>query len=186
MVSKVTDTFGRLDILVNNAGVYLEAGVFAEDTGLHKTSEEVWDRTLSVNLKGTFLCSRRSVPEMLKQGRGKIINITSIDGIVAERNSYAYCASKAGIIGLTKAMALDLAPKKINVNAIAPGQINTPALVADPKLMKESLRRYLVETPGGRIGQPEEIASATAFLASDESDFMHGSIMVVDGGWLTH
>jgi 3-oxoacyl-[acyl-carrier protein] reductase len=186
MVSKVTAAFGRLDILVNNAGVYLEPGVFADGSDLDKTTDEIWDRTLDVNLKGTFLCSRRSVPEMLRQGKGKIINISSIDGLVAERNSYAYAASKAGVIGLTKALALDLAPKKINVNAIAPGQINTPQLVAFPELMEKSLKLYLARTPSGRIGQPEDIASAAAFLASDESDFMHGSTMVVDGGWLTY
>lgn len=182
MISEVVREFGGLDILVNNAGIYVEGGVFAEDGGLLKTSDDLWDRTIDVNLKGAFLCARRAVPEMLKNGRGRIINISSIDGVIAEPNSVAYCSSKAGMIGLTKALALDLAAKKINVNAIAPGQIDTPAL-ADPFLKEESVKKYLAKTPSKRIGLPEDIAAAAVFLASDESDFATGSVFVIDGGW---
>lgn len=176
MVSEVVRKLGKLDILVNNAGVFIEKT-------LEETSDEIWDTTIGVNLKGAFLCARRCVPEMLKQGRGKIINIASMDAIVAEPNTSAYCASKAGVVGLTTALALELAPKKVNVNAIAPGQIETPLIAGwmnNPDIVKSITSR----TPFGRIGKPEDIAAAAAFLASDESEFVNGAVIVVDGGWI--
>lgn len=176
MVTQVVRKFGKLDILSNNAGIFLEKP-------LEETTDEMWDRVLNTNLKGQFLCARRCVPEMLKQGKGKIINTASIDAIVAEPYASAYCASKAGVAGLTTALALELAPKKINVNAVAPGQIDTPLIahwMKDPEVVKSIISR----TPFGRMGKPEDIAAAEAFLASDESEFINGAIIVVDGGWL--
>lgn len=176
LVSEVVRKLGKLDILVNNAGVFIQKT-------LQETSDEIWDRTIGVNLRGAFLCSRRCVPEMLKQGKGKIINIASIDAIIAEPNTCAYCASKAGVVGLTTALALELAPLKINVNAIAPGQIETPLIAAwmsNPDVVK----RIIARTPFGRIGRPADIAATAAFLASDESEFVNGTVITVDGGWI--
>jgi 3-oxoacyl-[acyl-carrier protein] reductase len=176
MIAETVGRFGRLDILVNNAGIAIETG------GLETVTDEVWDRIIDVNLKGTFLCIRRAVPEMLKRGGGRIINISSIYADVSELNTIAYCASKGGVNALTKALALELAPKGVTVNAIAPGQIET-VQIATPDRRAEVIRRYTAGTPVGRIGQPEDIASAAAYLASDESSFATGSVFVIDGGW---
>ena len=176
MVAKTVSEFGRLDILCNNAGIML-------DGSLLDTTEAMWDETMNINLKSFFLCAKRCVPEMLKQGRGKIINTASTDSFVAEPNVMAYCASKAGIAGLTYALALELAPKKINVNNVAPGAIRTP-LIAE-WLKSEALTKSMLDkTPIGRLGEPEDIAAAVAFLAADESEFINGATIVSDGGWL--
>jgi NAD(P)-dependent dehydrogenase (short-subunit alcohol dehydrogenase family) len=176
LVKATIDAFGKVDILVNNAGIFLEKPLL-------ETTEEEWDRVIDVNLKSVFLCTKRVVPEMLKQGKGKIINISSIDAIVAEPHTCAYCASKGGVSSLTRALALELAPKKINVNAIAPGQIDTPMIakwLKDPEMKKSLIER----TPFGRIGKPEDVAAAAVFLALDETEFINGITLVVDGGWL--
>ena len=175
MVLQAVREFGRLDILANNAGIFVEKAI--EDT-----TDEIWDTVLGTNLKGAFLCSRRCVPEMSKTGKGKIINTASMDGLIAEPNIPAYAVSKAGIIGLTTSLALDLASKKINVNAIAPGQIQTPMIgewLKNPELVKGLVSK----TPLGRLGQPEDVAATAAFLAADESDFITGTVILVDGGW---
>ena len=177
MVSEAVRELGKLDILVNDAGVFITKP-------LEETTDEIWDKTLGVNLKGYFLCARRCVPEFIKQGKGKIINIASIDAFVAELNASAYCASKAGVVGLTTALAFELAPKKINVNAIAPGQIDTP-LIKEWTRNPEIVKSLISATPFRRLGKPEDIAAAAAFLASDESEFVNGAVIVVDGGWLT-
>ncbi len=174
MVSLVLQKFGKLNILVNNAGIWFEKS-------LMDTTEEMWDMTLDIDLKGVFLCTKRCVPEMMRQGGGKIINISSLDAVVAEPNALAYCAAKAGIVGLTQALALELAPKRININAIAPGLIETPMTapwLANPK-MREG---FISRTPIGRVGKPEDIATIVAFLASDESEFINGVLIPVDGG----
>jgi NAD(P)-dependent dehydrogenase (short-subunit alcohol dehydrogenase family) len=176
MIAETVRRFGRLDVLVNNAGIAIETG------GLETVTDQIWDRIMSVNLKGTFLCIRRAVPEMLKNGSGRIINISSIYADVSELNTIAYCASKGGVNALTKALALELAPKGVTVNAIAPGQIET-VQIATPDRRAEVIRRYTAGTPVGRIGQPEDIAAAAAYLASDESSFATGSVFVIDGGW---
>lgn len=178
MVKTTIEKFGKLDILVNNAGVIVMKPIV-------DMTEDDWDRVLDVNLKGVFLCTKRAVPEMLKQGKGKIINITSVAGQVGYANSSAYCASKGGIINLTRELALELSPKKINVNAIGPGVIETAmtkSFLQDPEMRK----MLLGMTPYGRVGQPADIAAAAVFLASDESDFVNGATLFVDGGWLTH
>lgn len=177
MIKAAVDTFKRLDILVNSAGVLYSADL-AHHTG------KIWDETIDINLKGSFLCIQRAVPEMLKQGKGKIINIASIAGQIGFPNSAAYCASKGGIMGMTKALACELAPQKINVNVIAPGDIETPLnahLLRDPVYLKSRID----QTPYGRVGQVSDIAPAAVYLASDESDFACGVILTVDGGLIS-
>jgi NAD(P)-dependent dehydrogenase (short-subunit alcohol dehydrogenase family) len=176
MAKTCLDKFGRVDILVNNAGIY-------RVYNLHEMTEEDWDKIIDVNLKSVFLGSKRVISEMLKQGKGKIVNIASIAGLVGFAQSGAYCASKGGIIALTKEMALEYAPKKINANCICPGVIKTAMtkdMIADP-VTKQFLES---STPYPRLGEPEDIAMAAVYLASDESDFVNGTVLVVDGGWI--
>jgi NAD(P)-dependent dehydrogenase (short-subunit alcohol dehydrogenase family) len=173
-VKTTVDTFKRLDILVNSAGV-----LFSAELAHH--TEKIWDDTIDINLKGSFLCIQRAVPEMLKQGKGKIINIASIAGQIGFPNSVAYCASKGGIMGMTKALAMELAPLKINVNDLAPGDIETPLnehLLRDP----DYLRGRVENTPYGRVGKVSDIAPGAVYLASNESDFVNGITLTIDGG----
>ena len=178
MVKSTVKRFGKIDILVNNAGIYMQKS-------LTDATEQDFDRILDINLKGVFLCSKAVVPEMIKQGKGKIINITSIAGQVGFANSSAYCASKGAIINITRELALELAQYKINVNAIGPGVIETPMTkdLLEDKATKETL---LANIPLSRIGKPEDIANAALFLASDNSDYITGITLFVDGGWLAH
>ena len=178
LISRTFEKFGRLDILVNNAGIFRSHPAL-------ETSEEEWDAVIDVNLKGTFLCSKRAILEMLKNEnnviKGRIINIASIAGIVGFAASPAYCASKGGVILLTKEMALDYAPQ-ININAICPGVIETP--MTSELLRDQDARKELMSaTPAGRAGRPEDIAGAAVFLASADADFITGASLVVDGGW---
>jgi NAD(P)-dependent dehydrogenase (short-subunit alcohol dehydrogenase family) len=176
LVKTCLDKFGRVDILVNNAGIYRTYNV-------HEMSEEDWDETINVNLKSVFLNSKEVISGMLKQDRGKIVNIASIAGLVGFAQSGVYCASKGGIIALTKEMALEYAPKKINVNCICPGVIKTAMtkdMIDDPTT-KQFLKS---STPYPRLGEPEDIAMAAVYLASNESDFVNGEVLVVDGGWI--
>ena len=180
MVKKTVGRFGKIDILVNNAGIY-PFKPFLEMT------EENWDRVLDINLKGYFLCAQACAKEMIKQKAGVIINITStamgqvgvgFPGLVH------YCASKGGIVAMTEAMALELVSHNIRVNAIAPGAIDVSTAASpqqDPKMTEAMLSRI----PMHRMGKPEEISNLVLFLASDESSYMTGSTVVVDGGWLS-
>ena len=182
MVKTTVEKYGKLDILFNNAGINLEKTVT-------DTTEEELDKVIDINLKGVFLCSKYAIPEMLRNGGGVIINTASIRGLVGQFHLAAYCASKGGVVLLTKAMALDYGPYNIRVNCICPGGIQTPmheaflATVADPE---REMREMLKKIPLGRIGQPEDVAHAALFLASDESFYITGVALPVDGGRMQH
>lgn len=170
--------YGRIDILVNNAGN-------RPITSFLETSDEEWDYMIRLNLSSVFYCSRRAVPYLEKE-HGKIINMASIGGLRGFNNRASYCAAKAGVVNLTKAMAIELAPKKIRVNCIAPGVTLTPltahyatAQDADSMVMMNLLNSL----PAGRWGEPKDIAAAALFLASDESEYILGITLSVDGGW---
>ena len=168
MVNKVIEKFGRIDVLVNNAGI-----------GAHllKGSDiEKWDKIMDVNLKGVFLCSQAVAKVMLKQKSGNIINISSIAGIEPGLSSLYYSISKAGVIMLTKCLALELAPY-VRVNSIAPGYVKTPMMTR--ALSEEEIVKSI---PLGRLGTPEDIANVAIFLASSDSDYITGQVIVVDGG----
>jgi len=179
MVRKTVKKFGKVDILVNNAGI-CQFKPFLELT------EEDWNRTLDINLKGYFLCTQAVAKEMARQKSGVIINIASVamgqQGIGLS-NIVHYCASKGGIVGMTEALAVELAPYNIRVNAVAPGMIETPMidLVKQDSKMMEAM---LAKVPLGRVGRPEEVSNLVLFLASDQSSYMTGSTVVIDGGWL--
>lgn len=179
MVRRTVAEFGKVDILVNNAGV-ISFKPFLELT------DEDWDNTLNVNLKGQFLCARAVAREMVKNKWGRIINVASISsggcGIAFPLIAH-YTASKGGVMALTEALALELTPQGINVNAICPGAIDTDMA----KGTKESgqIEQVLLRIPKGRLGQPEDIANLAVFLASEESDYISGAAIVIDGGWLT-
>src|SRR5438477_1459022 len=177
-VEQTLSTFSRVDILFNNAGVFYP----------HTTldcSEEEWDLQIDINLKGTFLMSKQTLPSMIAQGSGVIINNSSGWGIVGGDAAVAYCASKGGIVLLTKAMAIDHGRQGIRVNCICPGDVDTPMLPEDSRMRGMKWEDYLAgcaNRPLGRIGTPDEIAKAALFLASDDSSFMTGAALVVDGG----
>src|SRR5580698_4349689 len=177
-VDETLKTFGKLDILFNNAGV------FYPHTILDCTEEE-WDLQLDINLKGTFLMSKFALPGMIQQGSGVIINNSSGWGIVGGDKAVAYCASKGGVVLLTKAMAIDHGPQGIRVNCICPGDVDTPMLPEDARMRGLKWADYLAgcaNRPLWRIGTTDEIAKAALFMASDDSSFMTGAAMVVDGG----
>ena len=165
--------FGQIDILVNNAGIY-PYKPFLE------MSENDWDKVLDVNLKSVFMCSQAAA-KVMKPG-SKIVSISSIASFVGFPNLTHYCASKGGINGFTRALALELASKKINVNAVAPGAIETPGAAMN----EETKNATLPLIPAGRIGTPIDIGRAVAFLASDYADYITGQILPVDGGWIIH
>jgi NAD(P)-dependent dehydrogenase (short-subunit alcohol dehydrogenase family) len=177
-VEETVRELGRLDILFNNAGV------FYPQTAL-ECSEKEWDEQIDVNLKGTFLMSKFALPVMIAQGRGVIVNNSSGWGIVGGDHAVAYCASKGGVVLMTKAMAIDHGPQGIRVNCVCPGDVDTPMLPADAKMRGLKWKDYIAGCavrPLGRVGTVEEIAKAVLFLASDDSSFMTGAALVVDGG----
>lgn len=175
MAEECLKQYGRVDILFNNAGI-VKMGA------LHETPEEDWDQVVNVNLKGIFLCSKAVIPGMMKQGKGKIINTASIAGLVGFDQIGPYCASKGGIIALTREMAIEYASKKINVNCIAPGVIKT-AMTKDMLNDAATAQGFQACTPYPRLGEGYDIAMAAVYLASEESDFVTGQVLVVDGGW---
>jgi NAD(P)-dependent dehydrogenase (short-subunit alcohol dehydrogenase family) len=178
VIEETLTAFGRLDILFNNAGV------FYPHTAL-ECSEKEWDEQIDTNLKGTFLMSKFALPVMIAQGCGVIINNASGWGIVGGDHAVAYCASKGGVVLMTKAMAIDHGAKGIRVNCICPGDVETPMLPADAKMRGLKWDDYIkgcAQRPLGRVGTAAEIAKAVLFLASDDSSFMTGAALVVDGG----
>ena len=178
MIDRTVQSFGKLDIVFNNAGVFLEKTA-------EETTEEEWDKIIDINLKGTFLVSKHAIPHMKRQGGGVIINNSSDAGLVGNRASVAYCASKGGVTVMTKAMALDCAKDNIRVNCINPGVIDTP-MVDREVAMASDKERYVhqmnIDHPIGRIGTPDEVAKAVLFLASDDSSFVTGAALSIDGG----
>lgn len=172
MAKKVIKTFGRLDILVNNAGI-------TRDNLIMKMKEEDFDAVLNVNLKGTFNTIRHFSRQMLKQRKGKIINISSVSGILGNAGQANYAASKAGVIGLTKTMARELCSRGITVNAVAPGFVDTEMTEVLSEDVKEAACKQI---PLGRFGKPWEIAAMVAFLASEKADYITGQVISVDGG----
>jgi len=180
MVKETVKRWGRVDILVNNAGI-CQFKPFLDLT------EEDWDRTININLKGYFLCSQAAAKEMVKQkSGGAIVNIASVAmgqvGMGFATLAH-YCASKGGIVAMTETLALELAPYNIRVNAIAPGMIDTP-MVASMKQDPKTMEATLAQIPLRRPGKPEEVSNLVLFLVSDESSYMTGSTVVIDGGWL--
>ena len=179
MVRTAVEKWGKLDILVNNAGI-------AQFFPFLEITEEDWSTTIDINLKGYFLCAQAAAKEMAKQKSGAIVNIASVamgQVGVGFPNLAHYCASKGGIVAMTEAMALELAPYNIRVNAVSPGAIETPMvdpLKQDPKTTEATLSRV----PMRRFGKPEEVSNLVLFLASDDASYMTGSTVVVDGGWL--
>ncbi len=174
MVEKTLDRFGRIDILVNNAGIF-------PFVSLTEMKEADWNKVLDINLKGVFNCTKAVLYEMIKQKSGNIISISSMAAIVGFRNLTHYCASKAGIVGFTKSAALELAQYGIRVNAIAPGGIETPG--GTKALGKEALEQFVQNVPLKRFGMPKEIANTVIFLASEDSSYITGQCIVVDGGY---
>lgn len=172
LIAEATKTFGRLDALVNNAGVIVRPGHWEQIT------DEAWDRTLDVNLKGTFNCIRAAAPTMRKHKRGRIVNITSTYGMMGAAPVVAYTAAKAGVIDLTHSFAKELAPH-VTVNAVAPGNIDTEMTASAGR---EFVDWTIGQTPLKRLGTVEEVASAVEFLLSDRAAFITGQVLVVDGG----
>ena len=172
MVKEVIKTYGKLDILVNNAGI-------TRDNLIMKMSEEDFDAVIDANLKGCFNTIKAVSRQMLKQRAGRIINITSVSGILGNAGQANYAASKAGIIGLTKTMARELASRGITVNAVAPGFVDTDMTQVLPENVKEAATAQI---PLGRFGKPEDIANMVAYLASEKASYITGQIISVDGG----
>jgi NAD(P)-dependent dehydrogenase (short-subunit alcohol dehydrogenase family) len=175
MVAAARAAFGRIDVLFNGAGITAPASLL-------DTTVEQWDRILTVNLRGQFLCLQAAARVMVEQGRGKIINVTSILGVQARITRGAYGASKAGVISLTQTAAVELGPHGVYANAIAPGSIETPMVMSAPST-PEQTQRKIAAIPLRRRGGPDDLTGPAIFLASDESDYVTGMVMTVDGGF---
>lgn len=175
MARKVNERFGRIDILVNNVGVRI-VKPFLDHT------DEDWNIMLATNLTGPFLCARAVVPYMHRRGSGRIINTASIASFVGRPNRVAYVSAKSGLLGMTRAMAIDLRGSGITVNALAPGSINSPMNASQAE---EQDNDWGKETPVGRWGTPDDVANAAVFLALDESGYITGAEIKVDGGWVS-
>jgi len=175
MVEKAVEEMGRIDVLVNNAGVNIPRDAL-------EVSEADWDRVMDVNLKGLFFMSQRAARKMVTTGGGKIVNIASQNGVIGYYKRAAYCSSKAGVVNLTRVLALEWAEHKINVNTVGPTFILTPLTQStfdDPVLREDLLSRI----PLGRVGQPEDVVGSVVFLASPAADMITGHTLLVDGGW---
>jgi 3-oxoacyl-[acyl-carrier protein] reductase len=172
MVDKVLDKFKKIDILINNAGV-------TADSLLVRMSEADWDKVVTINLKGAFLCLKAVARPMIKSRSGKIVNVASVIGLIGNAGQANYAASKAGVIGLTKSAARELASRGINVNAVAPGFIQTAMTDKLPEAVKQEMKSQI---PLGRFGVPEDVARAILFLVSDRASYITGQVINIDGG----
>jgi NAD(P)-dependent dehydrogenase (short-subunit alcohol dehydrogenase family) len=183
VTNEVVGEYGRIDILVNNAGV----NTLAHRVPIDRFPRDEWDRIVGVDLTGLYIVSKAVVPQMRSQGSGRIINIASVVGLVPLRLQSAFVAAKAGVVNLTKSMAIELGAEGILVNAIAPGSILTEGtkqlFYGEDGKFKESVNRLLEHIPLGRPGTPEEVAHAALFLAAPEASYVNGAILTVDGGW---
>jgi 3-oxoacyl-[acyl-carrier protein] reductase len=172
MVGETVETLGQIDMLINNAGI-------TRDGLILRMSEEDWNAVLDVNLKGAFNCTRAAIRHMAKQRSGRIVNIASVVGLMGNAGQANYAASKAGLIGFTKAVAREFASRGITVNAVAPGYIDTPMTQALPEKAKEELKKLI---PLDRLGTPEDVANAVFFLVTRGSDYVTGHVLHVNGG----
>lgn len=175
-LDQAVEAFGRLDFAFNNAGVEQPLKPAAD------LSEEEWDRIIDIDLRGVFVCMKHEIPLLLQQGGGAIVNTSSGAGVKGFKGQAAYCAAKFGIVGLTKAAALDYASQNIRINAVCPGIIETPMMDRFSGGTSEGRKRVIAQEPVGRMGKPEEIAAAVIWLCSDAAAFTIGHAMVVDGG----
>lgn len=176
-LAKTIETFGRLDFAFNNAGIEPKKPAPTADY-----DEDEWNRIIDVNLRGVFLCMKHEIPLILKQGGGAIVNTSSGAGVIGIKGSPAYTAAKHGLLGLTKAAALDYAAQNIRINAVCPGYIDTPMMHRFTGGTAEGRAKVIGEEPVGRMGKPEEIAAAVVWLCSEAAAFMVGHAMVIDGG----
>jgi 3-oxoacyl-[acyl-carrier protein] reductase len=172
LIESAMQRFGKIDALINNAGI-------TRDTLMMRMTEEDWDAVLSTNLKGAFLCSKAAIRPMLRARAGRIVNMTSIVGLVGNAGQVNYAAAKAGLVGLTKSLAKEVGSRGITVNAVAPGFIETRLTDVLPQELKDNL---LKNTPLGRFGSPEDVAGAVAFLVSPDAAYITGHVLTVDGG----
>jgi NAD(P)-dependent dehydrogenase (short-subunit alcohol dehydrogenase family) len=182
LIAKAVETYGSLDCAFNNAGI---GGPIQP---LDDYPDEGWDEVISTNLTSIFHCMKHEVRQMMKQGSGAIVNCASVNGLAGMRGMPAYCAAKHGILGITKAAALDYAPRGIRINAVCPGTIHTPAvdawLAADPVNARPFIDEMVRAEPIGRLGTPEEVAAAVVWLCSPAASFMIGHGLAVDGGYM--
>lgn len=178
LINQTIKKFGRLDFAVNNAGI---EGATAPT---HECTEENWDKTININIKGVWLCMKSQIPVMLKQGKGAIVNVASVAGLIGFPGLPAYVVSKHGIIGLTKTAALENAKQGIRINAVCPGVIRTQMIDRVTGKDKTVEKQYEDMEPVGRMGTPEEVAETIVWLCSDSSSFVTGHALNVDGGWL--
>ncbi|HTR60081.1 MAG TPA: glucose 1-dehydrogenase [Candidatus Binataceae bacterium] len=181
LIRSTVSTFGRIDIIYNNAGVGFSSPLSMSD--VINTPEADWDRVIAINLRSMYLTAKYGIPEMIKSGGGSIVNTASIAALIGSEAAHAYTAAKGGMVALSRALAVEFGPKNIRVNCICPGAIDTPMIapVVDP--LKKSGQPFMT-SPIRRLGTPEDIANCALYLASDESGFVTGATIVVDGGYI--
>lgn len=172
LIERTKEAYGKIDILINNAGI-------TADAMTHKMTAETWQKVIDINLTGVFYCTQAVLPSMLEQGKGKVINTSSVSGVYGNFGQINYAATKAGVVGMTKTWAKEYGPKGINVNAVAPGFIATAMVEKMPDKVIEKMKSII---PLNRLGNPSDIANAYLYLASDESNYVNGTTLHVDGG----